>query len=142
MTITTREQAFNVDNVTKFKGYDVDGGEVSLSDSEYEGILNELYGEVSVCGGTYGSGSILVDQDPTMFNCMKGDYEYWLQTELEDQLECEDESDIEFEVDPDEIGTYSEGEEARENGDSFDYDQSSDWKDGWNDKDEELSEAE
>ena len=103
MTITTREQAFSADNVTTFQGWDVVNGEVSLSDSEYVEILNEVYGEVGVCGMTYGSGSILVDQDPTSFRCMKGDHESHIQTELEDQLSREDDSDIEFNIDPDDL---------------------------------------
>lgn len=142
MTYKTRAEAFTIENVTQFQGFDVDGGELTLSDDEYVEILNEAYGEVSVCGFMYGSGNILLDQSPTTFNCMKSDHEDHIQTELEEQLEREDDSNIEFEVDPDEIGTYDEGEEARENGDDFDEDQSEEWKDGWNDKDEELKEEE
>lgn len=96
MNIKTRAEAFNVDNVVNFKTFDVINGEVSLSDEEFVEILNEMYGEVEVCGMTYGSGSILVDQDPTAFRCMKGDHESYIQTELEEQLGREDDSDIEF----------------------------------------------
>lgn len=103
MTYKTREEAFCVDNVKTFQGYDVENGEVTLSDSEYEEILNDTYGDVQVCGQTFGSGSILVDADPTAFRCGKADYESGLQTELEDQLSREDDSDIEFEIDPDDI---------------------------------------
>lgn len=102
-TFKTRAEAFTTDNVNQFQGWNVENGEVSLSEAEYIEILNELYGDVSVCGMTYGSGSILVDQDPTAFRCMKGDHESHIQTELEEQLEREDDSDIEFEVHPDEI---------------------------------------
>lgn len=103
MTITTREQAFNVDNVTKFKGYDVDGGEVTLTEGEYIDQLDECYDEVSVCGMDYSAGRVLCEVDPVAFRCAKGEYESELQSELERQLDREDESDIEFEVDPDEV---------------------------------------
>ena len=103
MTFKTRAEAFTADNVTQFNGYNVENGEVSLSESEYEEILNEIYGEVSVCGHMYGSGSILIDQDPCAFRCGKGDYESGIQTELEEQLEREDDSNIEFNIDPDDV---------------------------------------
>lgn len=102
-TFKTRAEAFTADNVTQFNGYDVEGGEVTLSDGEYVEILNELYGEVSVCGHMYDSGSILIDQDPCAFRCGKSDYESHIQTELEEQLEREDDSNIEFNIDPDDV---------------------------------------
>lgn len=111
MTYKTREEAFTAENVNQFQGYDVENGEVSLSDDEYEEVLNELYGTVEVCGMTFDSGSILKDQDPTAFRCGKNDYESSIQTELEDQLSREDDSDIEFEVDPDDIEEEDESEE-------------------------------
>lgn len=92
---------WNIDNVKTFNGHDVTGGEVSLSNSEYEEILNELHGDVKVCGYTFGSGSLLVDADPTAFRCGKNDYESELQSELEDQLGREDSSGVEF-IDGDE----------------------------------------
>lgn len=103
MTITTREQAFTAENITKFRTFDVVNGEVTLSESEYVDVLNEEYGDVSVCGFNYGSGDILLEQSPTTFNCMKSDHEDYLQTELEEQLNQEDESDLEFEVHPDDV---------------------------------------
>ncbi len=103
MTYKTREEAFCVDNVKTFQGYDVVSGEVSMSEDEYKESLNDIYGEVSVCGMTFGSGDLLVDADPTAFRCGKNDYESGLQTELEDQLNREDDSQIEFEIDPDDI---------------------------------------
>lgn len=110
MTIKTRAEAFTAENVTQFQGWDVEGGEVTLSESEYVEILNEIYGEVSVCGNMYGSGSILQDQDPVAFRCGKSDHESHIQTELEEQLEREDDSNIEFEVHPDEVEEEDEEE--------------------------------
>ena len=107
-TFKTRAEAFTADNVNRFNGFDVEGGEVTLSDAEYVEILNDIYGEVSVCGSMYGSGDILIDQDPCAFRCGKGDYESGIQTELEEQLEREDDSNIEFEIDPDDIEEESD----------------------------------
>lgn len=103
MTYKTREEAFTVENVTKFRNYDVENGEVTLSESEYCDVLNDIYGTVTVCGQTFSQGDLLKDADPTAFRCGKNDYESELQTELETALSREDESDIEFEIDPDDI---------------------------------------
>lgn len=110
-TIQFREQAFIATNVNVFQGWDVVNGEVSLTDEQYVEILNDLYGDVDVCGMSYGSGSVLVDQDPTAFRCMKGDYEDYIQTDLEDQLDREDESNIEFEIDPDDLPSEDDVED-------------------------------
>lgn len=114
MTFKTRAEAFNIDNVTQFNGYDVENGEVSLSDAEYVEVLNEIYGEVSVCGNMYGSGDILIDQAPTDFSIGKSEHEYHIQTELEEQLEREDDSNIEFEVHPDDVEEEEESEDDDE----------------------------
>lgn len=89
-------QFWNIDNVSSFRGFDVRGGEVSLGESEYIDHLNEIYGDVEVCGYTYGAGDVLESQDPTALRCGKGDYESEIQSELEDQLSREDSADIEF----------------------------------------------
>lgn len=142
MTIKSRAEAFNVNNVTSFHGYDVENGCVTLTNDEYLSILNSEWDTVEVCGETFRAGDVLLAMDETSFDQMKSEHEDHLQKELENELFHERERDIEFEVDPDDIGTYDEGEEARENGDDFDEDQSEEWKDGWNDKDEELKEEE
>jgi hypothetical protein len=89
-------QFWNINNVSSFRGYGVVDGEISVSDSEYAEILNDVYGEVELCGCSYGAGDTLLGVDPTAFNCGKGDYESELQSELEGQLSCEDSDDIEF----------------------------------------------
>lgn len=91
-----REEFWNIDNVKSFRNFDVDNGEVSLSDSEYVDYLNEIYGSVEVCGHTFEQGDLLQDADPTAFRCGKSDYESEIQSELEDQLDKEDSDDIEF----------------------------------------------
>lgn len=87
---------FTIENVQSFQGFAVENGEVILSDSQWIDVLDEIYGDVEVCGFSYSSGSILQDQDPVAFRCGRGDYESALQAELEDQLENEDDSGIEF----------------------------------------------
>lgn len=107
------EQFWNVDNVKTFKGFDVDNGEVSVSESEYVDYLDEIYGDVQVCGMTFGSGSLLQDADPTAFRCGKNDHESELQSELEDQLSKEDSDNIEF-IDGDEDDLDNDDEEEEE----------------------------
>lgn len=107
----TKQEFWNIDNVKTFNGYSLHqvGGEIELTDSEYEEVLNDIYGDVEVCGQTFGSGSILVDADPVSFRFMKGDYESQLQSELEEQLNREDSSGIEF-IDGDEFELDEEDE--------------------------------
>lgn len=108
-------QFWNIDNVSSFCGFAVLGGEVSLGDSEYIDHLNEIYGDVEVCGYTYGAGNVLESQDPTAFRCSKGDYESSIQSELEEQLSREDSADIEFiEGDEYELSDDEEEEEGDE----------------------------
>lgn len=91
------QQFWNINNVSSFRGFDVsNNGEVSLSDSEYKELLNEIYGSVTVCGQEFNQGDMLEDADPTAFRCGKSDYESQLDSELEDQLSREDSDGIEF----------------------------------------------
>lgn len=89
-------QFWNIDNVKSFRGYDVRNGEISMTDSEYEEMLDEIYGTVEICGMTYSAGSSLSGVDPVAFRCGKGDEESRIQSELEEQLSNEDDDDIEF----------------------------------------------
>ena len=87
---------FDIANVVSFRGYDVRDGEVVLADEEYADHLDECYGDVEVCGYSYGAGRLLKEVDPVAFRCGKADYESEIQTELESQLENLDDTDIEF----------------------------------------------
>lgn len=111
MNIKTRAEAFNVDNVVNFKTFDVINGEVCLTSEEYSDHLDECYGRAEICGMTYSAGRALAEVDPTAFRCGKNDYESSLQTELEDQLSREDDSQIEFEIDPDDIEEEDESDD-------------------------------
>lgn len=103
------QQFWNIENVNTFRGFDIRNGEVSLSNSEYIDYLDEIYGDVEVCGYTYGAGSLLESQDPVAFRCGKSDYESEIQSELEDQLSKEDSDQIDF-IDGDEWELSEEDE--------------------------------
>lgn len=87
---------FNIANVSSFRGFDVVKGEIDIHTDEYKEFLNEIYGEVQVCGMTYSQGDLLEAIDPVAFRCGLGDYESEIQSELEEALENEDDSEIEF----------------------------------------------
>lgn len=87
---------FDIANVVSFRDFDVRDGEVVLADDEYADHLDECYGNVEVCGYSYGAGRLLKEVDPTAFRCGKSDYESEIESELETQLENLDDSDIEF----------------------------------------------
>jgi len=87
---------FNINNVTFFRGFTVTNGQVDISNDEYQEFLNEAFGDVTICGMTYGQGDALEALDPVAFRCGLGDYEFEIQSELEEALENEDYSEIEW----------------------------------------------
>lgn len=89
--------AFNINNVTFFRGHTVNNGQVDIGSGEYIEYLDEVYDEVTVCGMTYSAGTALESVDPVAFRCGLGDYESQIQSELEEAIENEDDSDIEWE---------------------------------------------
>lgn len=103
---------WNTNNVSTFNGYDVENGEVTLSDSEWADYLTDVHGCVVVCGQQFDSGDVLLAMDETAFRCGKNDYEAQLDSELETQLDREDSDNIEF-IDGDEwdLDEDQEGEE-------------------------------
>lgn len=105
------QQFWNIENVSTFRSFDIVNGEVSLSNSEYKDFLNEMYGSVTVCGQEFDHGDLLEDADPVAFRCGKSDYESQIQSELEEQLNREDSSDIEF-IDGDEWELSEDDEES------------------------------
>lgn len=105
------QQFWNIENVSTFRNFDIVNGEVSLSNSEYKDFLNEIYGSVTVCGQEFDQGDLLEDADPVAFRCGKSDYESQIQSELEEQLNREDSSDIEF-IDGDEWELSEDDEES------------------------------
>lgn len=49
--------------------------EYEMSESEYEDVLDEIYGDVQIAGLSYSTGQALREIDPTAFRCGKVDYE-------------------------------------------------------------------
>lgn len=91
-----KQEFWSIENVSSFRGYDVNNGEVDMSESEFQDHLDEVNGDVTIMGMTYGVGNVLSSVDPVAFRCAQGDYESQLQAELEEQLDREDSSEIEF----------------------------------------------
>jgi hypothetical protein len=85
-----------IENVATFRGFAVTKGQVNISNNEYMNFLDDVYGDVTICGITYGAGRALEALDPVAFRCGLGDYESEIQSELEDAIENEDDSDIEW----------------------------------------------
>ena len=107
---------FKIENVNFFRGFDVRNGQIDITESEYEDFLNDIYYDaVEICGISYdsGSGRALRLLDPVAFHCGLGDYESEIQSELEDAVDNEDESEIEWEdgKSPDELEALEEQEE-------------------------------
>jgi len=108
------QQFWNIDNVSSFRNFDVRDGEVSLSNEEYRQHLNDIYGSVNICGQEFDQGDLFEDADPVAFRCGKSDYESYIQSDLEEQLNNEDSTDIEF-IDGDEDDLTDDEEEEEEN---------------------------
>ncbi len=51
--------------------------EHEITDEEYIEELNEIYGEVEICGMTFDAGRALKELDPTAFDCGKSDLMKW-----------------------------------------------------------------
>lgn len=86
----------NIQNVASFRGFTVNNGKVDISNNEYMEFLDEVYGEVTICGMTYSAGTALEAVDPIAFRCGLGDYESEIQAELEEAIDNEDDSEIEW----------------------------------------------
>ena len=96
MAQVTAAMFWDAQNIGSYQDYTVRGGEVELSDAEYSDVLDELYGNVQVCGMTYSAGAALEALDPVAFRCGKGDYESDLTSCMEDALGAEDDSELTF----------------------------------------------
>lgn len=87
----------NIQNVDTFRGFNVVNGQVDVSESEYVDYLDELYPDsVTVCGMEFTQSRILQELDSVAFRCGLGDYESEIQSELEEAIENEDDSEIEW----------------------------------------------
>jgi hypothetical protein len=103
----------NIQNVSTFRGFSVNNGQVDISKEQYADMLDECHEPVVVCGMTYSAGRVLQKLDPVAFRCGLGDYESEVQSELEEAIDNEDDSDIEWldGLSPEEIEELSDSEE-------------------------------
>lgn len=85
-----------IENVASFRGFTVTRGQVNISNDEYRDMLDDAYGDVTICGMTYSAGRALEACDPVAFRIGMGDYESEIQSELEEAIENEDDSNIEW----------------------------------------------
>lgn len=83
----------NVSQQIKDKQHEIDSFEYSCTDDEYDEMLDDVYGDVEICGMNYSSSRALKKLDPTAYNCGKGDYE--ANYDLDD---CEEYSDLKDEL--------------------------------------------
>ena len=67
--------------------------EYSCTDDEYDEMLDEIYGDVEICGASYSSSQALKELDPVAYRCAKNDYESDY-----DLDNCEDYSDLKDEL--------------------------------------------
>ena len=67
--------------------------EYSCTDGEYDEMLDEIYGDVEICGMNYSSSQALKELDPIAYRCGKGDYE-----SNYDLDNCEEYSDLKDEL--------------------------------------------
>lgn len=51
--------------------------EYEMSDRDYEDYLDEIFGDVEVCGYSYSSGRVLHELDPIAFDCGKSELMQW-----------------------------------------------------------------
>lgn len=86
----------NIQKVDTFRGFDVVNGQVDIPEAYYVEMLDDIYGDVEVCGMTYSAGRALKAIDPVAFRVGLGDYESQIQAELEEAIENEDDSEIEW----------------------------------------------
>lgn len=86
----------NIQNVDTFRGFNVVNGNVDISESEYCDYIDECYEAVEVMGMSYNTSRVLQECDPVAFRCGLGDYESAIQTELEEAIDNEDDSEIEW----------------------------------------------
>ena len=91
-----------IEEQIKAKQSELDNFEYEMTDEQYDELLDEIYGDVEVCGNTYNASYALKELDPIAYRVGKSDYESSydldevedyqnLQSELED-LESELES--------------------------------------------------
>ncbi|MFA5307544.1 MAG: hypothetical protein WC365_08905 [Candidatus Babeliales bacterium] len=72
--------------------------EQELTEEEYDDQLNDIYGEIDVCGYKWPASFVLHEVDPTAYNCGKNDFEgnldpKWQCSECEEVFDTEEEAE-------------------------------------------------
>ena len=103
------------------KQKEIDSFEYSCSDDEYDEMLDDVYGDVEICGMNYSSSQALKELDPIAYRCGKGDYEsnYDLNNceeynDLKDELETLEDQLSDLQNDLDELNDELESLENDE----------------------------
>lgn len=75
--------------------------ETELTDREFENVLNEMYGDVTICGMTFSSGRALRELDEVAFDQARNDYTdsldrdnpVWVCDKCAEEFDNEDDAD-------------------------------------------------
>lgn len=104
-----------IESAIKAKQSEIDSFEYSCTDAEYAEMLDDVYGDVEICGMNYSSSQALKLLDAVAYRCGKGDYEsnYDLDT-------CEEYNDLKDELESLEDDLESLREELEELQDELD----------------------
>ena len=73
--IMKRNELANILALIKAKQAEIDGFEYESSEDEYDSHLDDVYGEVEICGSTYSASYALKNLDPTAYRCAKVDHD-------------------------------------------------------------------
>ena len=75
--------------------------EQEISEREFENYLDDIYGDVDICGMKYSAGRALKELDPIAFNCAKSDYESELTSDKDEWVcgKCDEVFDNEEDAD-------------------------------------------
>lgn len=85
-----------LDNIKAFKGCAVKSGVVVVTDQNLISHLNDVYGEVNVCGFVVAAGEALKSSNAGEFEKAKSDHQQALQYELGAQLALGNDVDIDY----------------------------------------------
>lgn len=91
---------YTLENVATFRGMTVSNGEIDDYDAYDESLDSE--GTVTVWGLEFYPSQIIKELDPTAYRCGYNDWVDSDQCDLEDAIESEDYSEIEWIEEPDE----------------------------------------
>lgn len=73
--IEKREELLEVKQAIYVKQAEIRNFSYESTDDEYDSYLDELYGDIDVCGYTYSASYALKELDPTAYRCGKVDYD-------------------------------------------------------------------